>query len=69
MHLSSPSKQHVCSYPINNFANAVKYDYEHRDFVDTLSDFLQFLQLSSNFVCSLIAPPVLRGRTERDVLK
>ncbi len=69
--VSPPSVNSMCVFlvPINNFANAVKYDYEHKDFVDTPSDFLQFPQLFSNFVCSLIAPPVLRGRREKDLLK
>lgn len=61
--VSPPPVNSVCvPTPINNLANAVKYDYEHRDFVDTLSEFLQFPQLFSNFVCSLITPPVPREK-------
>lgn len=37
--LSSSGERYVCSYPINNFANTVKYDYERGHFVDTLSEF------------------------------
>lgn len=64
--ISPPSVNSTCVFlPHRNFANTVKYDYEHTDFVDTLSDFLHFLQPFSNCVCSLVAPSVHRGRREK----